>query len=44
LIALTNDFADHYSAAAGYLRAAGMLPPSAQRQQPQQPAAPKPPQ
>ena len=46
LIALTNDFADHYSAAAGYLRAAGMLPPSAQRQQQmqQQPAAPKPPQ
>ncbi len=39
LIALTNDFADHYSAAAGYLRAAGMLPPSAQRQQ--QAAPPK---
>ena len=30
VIALTNDFYDHYSAAAGYLRAAGMLPPSAQ--------------
>jgi uncharacterized damage-inducible protein DinB len=38
LIALTNDFADHYSAAAGYLRAAGMLPPSAQRQQQAAPA------
>lgn len=45
LIALTNDFADHYSAAAGYLRAAGMMPPSAQRQQQMQPApAQKPPQ
>ena len=45
LIALTNDFADHYAAASGYLRAAGMLPPSAQRQQQQAPAAaPKPPQ
>jgi uncharacterized damage-inducible protein DinB len=46
LIALTNDFADHYSAAAGYLRAAGMLPPSAQRQQQAAPApaSQKPPQ
>ena len=34
LIALTNDFADHYAAAAGYLRLNGILPPSAQRQQP----------
>lgn len=33
LIALTNDFADHYSAAAGYLRLNGILPPSAQQQQ-----------
>jgi hypothetical protein len=30
LIALTNDWADHYSAAAMYLRLNGMLPPSAQ--------------
>jgi uncharacterized damage-inducible protein DinB len=30
LIALTNDFADHYAAAAMYLRLNGMLPPSAQ--------------
>lgn len=41
LIALTNDFADHYAAAAGYLRAAGLMPPSAQRQQQAAPAAPK---
>ena len=41
LIALTNDFADHYAAAAGYLRAAGLTPPSAQRQQQAAPAAPK---
>ena len=33
LIGLTNDFADHYAAAAGYLRLNGILPPSAQRQQ-----------
>ena len=32
LIALTNDFADHYAAAAGYLRLNGILPPSAQQQ------------
>ncbi|HUK24124.1 MAG TPA: DinB family protein [Terriglobales bacterium] len=31
LIALTNDWADHYSAAAMYLRLNGMLPPSAQK-------------
>lgn len=30
LIALTNDFADHYSMAAMYLRLNGMLPPTAQ--------------
>ena len=30
LIALTNDWADHYSSAAMYLRLNGMLPPSAQ--------------
>lgn len=30
MIALTNDFADHYSAAAMYLRLNGLLPPSAQ--------------
>ncbi|HEX4488164.1 MAG TPA: DinB family protein [Terriglobales bacterium] len=30
LIALSNDWADHYSAAAMYLRLNGMLPPSAQ--------------
>lgn len=41
LIALTNDFADHYAAAAGYLRSAGLMPPSAQRQQQAAPAAPK---
>jgi DinB family protein len=40
LIGLTNDFADHYAAAAGYLLAAGMLPPSAQPR-PAAPAAPK---
>jgi uncharacterized damage-inducible protein DinB len=31
LIALSNDWADHYSAAASYLRLNGMLPPSANR-------------
>ena len=31
LIALTNDWADHYSAAAMYLRLNGMLPPTAQK-------------
>ncbi len=30
LIALTNDWADHYSAASMYLRLNGLLPPSAQ--------------
>jgi hypothetical protein len=30
LIALTNDWADHYSAAATYLRLNGLLPPTAQ--------------
>ncbi len=30
LIALTNDWADHYSTAAMYLRLNGMLPPTAQ--------------
>jgi|ERR1022692_1369009 uncharacterized damage-inducible protein DinB len=30
LIALTNDWADHYSAAAMYLRLNGLLPPTAQ--------------
>lgn len=30
LIALSNDWADHYSAAAQYLRLNGMLPPTAQ--------------
>jgi DinB superfamily len=30
MIALTNDFADHYSGAAMYLRLNGLLPPSAQ--------------
>ena len=30
LIALTNDWADHYGAAAMYLRLNGLLPPSAQ--------------
>lgn len=31
MIALTNDFADHYSAAASYLRANDLLPPTAQK-------------
>lgn len=31
MIALTNDWADHYSAAAMYLRLNGMLPPTAQK-------------
>jgi len=31
LIALTNDWADHYSAAAAYLRLNGLLPPTAQK-------------
>jgi hypothetical protein len=31
VIALTNDFADHYSAAAMYLRLNGLLPPTAQK-------------
>lgn len=31
MIALTNDWADHYSAAAMYLRLNGILPPSAQK-------------
>jgi uncharacterized damage-inducible protein DinB len=31
LIALSNDWADHYSAAAMYLRLNGMLPPTAQK-------------
>jgi DinB superfamily len=31
LIALTNDWADHYSAAAMYLRLNGVLPPTAQK-------------
>jgi hypothetical protein len=31
LIALTNDWADHYSAAAMHLRLNGLLPPTAQR-------------
>jgi len=30
MVGLTNDWADHYSAAAMYLRLNGMLPPSAQ--------------
>jgi hypothetical protein len=30
LVALTNDWADHYSAAATYLRLNGLLPPTAQ--------------
>jgi DinB family protein len=29
MIALTNDFADHYSMAAAYLRANGLMPPTA---------------
>jgi hypothetical protein len=32
MIALTNDFADHYSMAAAYLRADGLLPPTAAQQ------------
>lgn len=32
VIGLTNDWADHYGAAAIYLRLNGMLPPTAQRQ------------
>ncbi len=31
LIGLTNDWADHYSQAAGYLRLNGMLPPTAKK-------------
>jgi len=31
MIALTNDWADHYSAAAMYLRLNGLLPPTAQK-------------
>lgn len=31
MIALTSDFADHYSTAAAYLRANDLLPPSAQK-------------
>ena len=31
LIALTNDWADHYGAAAIYLRLNGLLPPTAQK-------------
>jgi len=31
LFAITNDWADHYAAAAMYLRLNGMLPPSAQK-------------
>lgn len=31
LIALSNDWADHYAAAAQYLRLNGMLPPTAQK-------------
>jgi len=31
VFALTNDWADHYSAAAQYLRLNGLLPPSAQK-------------
>jgi hypothetical protein len=30
MIALTNDWADHYSSAAMYLRLNGLLPPTAQ--------------
>jgi hypothetical protein len=33
MIALTNDFADHYAAEAMYLRLNNLLPPSAQRRQ-----------
>jgi hypothetical protein len=32
MIALTNDFSDHYSGAAMYLRLNGLLPPTAQQQ------------
>jgi hypothetical protein len=31
LIALTNDWADHYGAAAIYLRLNGLLPPTAKK-------------
>ena len=31
LIALTNDWADHYSAAAMHLRLNGLLPPTAKK-------------
>jgi len=34
VLALTNDWADHYSQEAAYLRANGMLPPTARRGQP----------
>lgn len=34
LISVTNDWADHYSQMASYLRAKGMLPPTAQHQAP----------
>jgi uncharacterized damage-inducible protein DinB len=34
VIALTNDFADHYGTAAMYLRLNGMLPPTAQQKAP----------
>jgi hypothetical protein len=30
MIVLTDDFADHYSSAATYLRLNGLLPPTAQ--------------
>jgi hypothetical protein len=33
MIALTNDFADHYAAEAMYLRLNNLLPPSAHRKQ-----------
>lgn len=33
MIALTNDFADHYSTAAAYLRANDLLPPTAQKKE-----------
>ncbi len=33
MIALTNDFADHYSAASNYLRLNNLLPPTAQKKQ-----------
>ena len=38
VIALDMDFADHYAGMAQYLRLKGMLPPSAQQQQPAKPA------